>query len=431
MADWSRLVEHLETRGTEVTLTWAALEDVVGRLPPSASKHRAWWSGDRPYVRLWKSAGFRLSAVDPGRGVTFTRDAAGIVWNRPTESEVPSDTRRYPSTATILLITCVKTKLGRAAAAKDLYISPLFKDERKYAEASGVQWFILSAEHGLVQPDEWLVPYERYLPDTPRSYRRAWGVWVVERLALLAGPLQGHTIEVHASAAYVDAISEAVEAHGATLLDPLRGLDRAKRRTWYAGQHRPDDRPSSDPGSFFVSVLSDRTRTISPDELLAADRTALSRPGLYSWWADEQAAADLTTGLGHEVKPGLIYAGLAGATRWPSGKRSTNTLWGRLVGMHLGKRHEFSTFRRTVGSVLAAKDGSADIDEIALTTWMNSHLRVVAEPYDDADTLGRLESEVLATLNPPLNLQGMRPSPIRKRLTELRRAHAAKREATS
>ena len=63
-------------------------------------------------------------------------------------------------------MACVKSKGTRLAAAKDLYISALFRKERAYAECAGVPWFILSAEHGLVEPDEWLAPYERYLADS-------------------------------------------------------------------------------------------------------------------------------------------------------------------------------------------------------------------------------------------------------------------------
>jgi len=66
----------------------------------------------------------------------------------------------------IVLVACVKSKGTRPAAAKDLYISALFRKERAYAECAGVPSFILSAEHGLVAPDEWLAPYERYLADT-------------------------------------------------------------------------------------------------------------------------------------------------------------------------------------------------------------------------------------------------------------------------
>ena len=90
--------------------------------------------------------------------------------------------------------------------------------------------------------------------------------------------------------------------------------------------------------------------------------------------------------------------------------------------MHLGGNHEFSTFRLTLGAILAEATGAAHIDEARLTQWMNNHLRIVAIPFDDSDALGRLERGVLERLDPPLNLQSMRPTPLRHRLTELRRA---------
>ena len=90
--------------------------------------------------------------------------------------------------------------------------------------------------------------------------------------------------------------------------------------------------------------------------------------------------------------------------------------------MHLGGNHEFSTFRRTLGSILAQANGAKHIDEDSLTEWMRRHLRVFTIPFDDRDALGRLERDVLDELDPPLNLQGMGASPLRRRLKELRRA---------
>jgi hypothetical protein len=52
---------------------------------------------------------------------------------------------------------------------------------------------------------------------------------------------------------------------------------------------------------------------------------------------------------------------------------------------------------------------------------MKAHLKVLAIPYDDAHTLGKLEDDVLKEIDPPLNLQGMAASPVRLRLKELRR----------
>jgi hypothetical protein len=126
------------------------------------------------------------------------------------------------------------------------------------------------------------------------------------------------------------------------------------------------------------------------------------------------------------VEPGLIYAGLAGATRSRSGRKSTNTLWGRIRGMHLSGRHEFSTFRLSLGSILANAHGETEIYEDRLTAWMHEHLRLIAVPVEDADALNGLETAVLADLNPPLNLDKMPRSPAREKLTELRRQHSRK-----
>lgn len=321
----------------------------------------------------------------------------------------------------IVLVTCVKTKRRRPSPAKDLYTSALFRKQRAYAEHSGVPWFILSAEHGLVAPDEWLAPYERYLPDMSRRFRSAWSAWVAARLELLSGPLAGKTIEIHAGSVYLEAVRPELEALGATVTDPLTGQSMGQRLSWYSGAESNSGSPELAVAPI-VAILRSSASALSPAAFLAAGKAAADRPGLYSWWVDELGAADLTAGLGLPVESGLVYAGLAGATRWPSGKRSQNTLWLRITTMHLGGNHEFSTFRRTLGAILASVDGSTRVDEERVTRWMNDHMRVVTTPYDDRDALGRIEKGVLEALDPPLNLQGMHPTPLRRRLRDLRAA---------
>jgi hypothetical protein len=133
----------------------------------------------------------------------------------------------------LILVTCVKTKRAEAATAKDLYISPLFCKERAYAERHGVPWYILSAEHGLVDPEQWLAPYERYLPDESSAYRRAWGIGVASDLEHVEGSLDGKVIEIHASAAYIAAVRLNLQSLGAVVTDPLHGLSQGKRLQWY------------------------------------------------------------------------------------------------------------------------------------------------------------------------------------------------------
>jgi hypothetical protein len=99
--------------------------------------------------------------------------------------------------------------------------------------------------------------------------------------------------------------------------------------------------------------------------------------------------------------------------------------------MHLGGRHEFSTFRLSLGSVLAESRGDQEIDEPGLTAWMHEHLRLIAVPVADADTLGDVETQVLLQLDPPLNLDKVERTPLRTQLSALRKKYGRKRRSAS
>lgn len=92
----------------------------------------------------------------------------------------------------------------------------------------------------------------------------------------------------------------------------------------------------------------------------------------------------------------------------------------RITRMHLGGNRQGSTLRRTLAAILTAARRGDAITETALTAWMNAHLTVVAHTVTDPDTLGRLETDVLHRLDPPLNLNDMPASPVRQRLRQLR-----------
>jgi hypothetical protein len=431
MANWSALRQRLSGIDS-LTLSWDELDALVGGLPASASKHAAFWSGDRS---MW--TGFRARGVSVGESVTFVR-FDGRTARSDSVERVPSATpnreraaRPTVDDADIVLVGCVKEKRSVPAAAKDLYVSLLFRKGRAHAEASGAAWFILSAQHGLVAPNEVLAPYDLRLSETSTEYRRAWGARVVARLAEIYGTLDGTTIDVHAGSAYADPIRNLLTDAGATVREPLAGLTLGHRLAWY---DRHDlsaaidpDQPDKDGARQYVAGLRDKSSARNPAQFLATRGDGLRSPGLYSWWVDEQGAGDLTAGIGHVISPGLVYAGLAGATRERSGKRSSDTLWGRISTMHLGGRHEFSTLRLTLGSALVDALGWEGINEAALTEWMGAHLKVVTIPVEDADALGRIETAVLAELDPPLNLSKVAATDLRRQLTSLRRQHSKKR----
>lgn len=196
------------------------------------------------------------------------------------------------------------------------------------------------------------------------------------------------------------------------------------------------------------SLNAERRRALEALKLSASRlRAPLARsvgrlpdqPGLYAWWVNAAGAQGLSEGLGHLVPPGLIYAGQAGATRWPSGKRSPATLASRIRAGHLGHSIDGSTFRLTLAAILQADLGLemrtakylTASSEAQLTNWMFEHLSVSLYPVATGETLAALEDAVLAELDPPLNLEGMAVTPIRSALSrrrrDLRRNHAPSR----
>lgn len=160
-----------------------------------------------------------------------------------------------------------------------------------------------------------------------------------------------------------------------------------------------------------------------------ADLEGLERPGLYAWWVDEAGAVALTRGLELELPAGRVYLGQAGGTKWPSGKSNDDALRRRIGQIHLGGKVRMSTFRWTLASILfheldlevQASMLITPTSEAALSEWMRAHLSVAVHPHNDRDSLEGLEAELLQLFDPPLNLLRMEATPLRLRLTELRR----------
>jgi len=449
---WSRLTSFLASEAEPSTvLSFQQIERILGHpLPASARRHAAFWSNTSGYSRAWLDAGRRVSrrgrlpeqidfissdhrseAAVQASEMPLRNIAPGSPGGELGAGEAVGAVRPEPGVV-VLLLGCVKLKASTPQKAKDLYVSDLFGKRRRYAEQRGLAWFVLSAEHGLLHPDDWVAPYDVELKTQPASYRKAWGAWVIERLRRELGELRGVRLELHAGDAYADALVEPATAAGATLIRPLQGLRQGEQLAWYLSHPGPphDSVPTSvtdadvasnvsaeDAADAFATSLRDVTRAIHLADLAGSQVPATA--GLYSWWVDEPGALALTSGLGHVVDAGLIYAGQAGATRWPSGQRSANTLRGRLIGMHRDGSVNFSTFRLTLASALnLVADGRAD--EGALTGWMRLHLAVAWRSTGDPDRLAGVEHDVLGQLDPVLNLRGMRTTDVRLELTRRR-----------
>ncbi len=74
------LENYLDKKGfSEIPMTFSAIESVIGNnLPPSARKHRAWWSNNPSNSVItfaWLNAGYKTARVDLEREkLVFVRD---------------------------------------------------------------------------------------------------------------------------------------------------------------------------------------------------------------------------------------------------------------------------------------------------------------------------------------------------------------------
>jgi hypothetical protein len=111
----------------------------------------------------------------------------------------------------------------------DLFQSAGFARAREHAVHSRLPWFVLSAKHGLLEPDDVVAPYDLQLGDASTVYRSAWGEWVAAQLGERV-QLAGATVEVHGGVDFAQPLRQPLARRGAALELPLPG-------TWQEAAH--------------------------------------------------------------------------------------------------------------------------------------------------------------------------------------------------
>ena len=365
------------------------------------------------------------------------------------------------------LVGCVRQQAARRAVAQDLFVSPLFRGRRAYVERTCGRWYVLSALHGLVAPGEELAPYDLKLKSLSQAERRAWSERVLTQLEAELGAVDGLAFEIHAGASYTnEGLVRGLRARTAAVELPAAGLGEAQELAFYheANKAAPGAAAPADVGDeaaeaaraalqaaeaaavaagappctaadvdAALEALATAAQAVPagdwPPRLAGDDGVVLDAPGLHSWWVDKEGAAQLSRGLGLTLEPGRVYLGQAGATRWPAGKPVATTLAQQIAGTHLGGRVRSSDLRFSLAAALLgeltlqvqAPMLVTPASEAALGAWMKQHLAVAVHPVADPGILESLERRLLIRLDPPLDLLHMPPSPVRARLTELRR----------
>lgn len=129
------------------------------------------------------------------------------------------------------LVACSSRKLGRAATARELYASPLFRLSLADAERTCTAVYVMSAKHGLVTLDETIEPYDVKLAERGWRGRWQWARSLLDRLEVLHPEQPG--IAIYGGRLYADPIrTEAVNPNArwqGAISEPLEGLQIGER----------------------------------------------------------------------------------------------------------------------------------------------------------------------------------------------------------
>ncbi|WP_433632957.1 DUF6884 domain-containing protein [Halomicrococcus sp. NG-SE-24] len=138
-------------------------------------------------------------------------------------------------TREIGLVSCVKTKQDRLAKPRDLYTSQYYRKMRSYAEEEHDEWWILSAKHGLLDPDgPPIEPYDETLTGARVAKKRDWAEEVYQELEE-AGLLEtGVHLVIHAGQDYYGELLPKIrDLDGVSVEIPTEGLSIGETLSWY------------------------------------------------------------------------------------------------------------------------------------------------------------------------------------------------------
>lgn len=130
----------------------------------------------------------------------------------------------------IALVSCVKTKANIACSAGDLYTSAWFTKAKSLIERSGLDWFILSAEHGLVDPRMVIAPYEKTLNKMGVADRKSWAARVTAQMSDLLP--EAHEVVILAGDRYRENLMPYLRNRFPKVTIPMEGLTSGRQLNW-------------------------------------------------------------------------------------------------------------------------------------------------------------------------------------------------------
>ena len=261
---------------------------------------------------------------------------------------------------TVCLVTCASTKLEHSAPASAIYASDPFRKSKAYAMSRFDRWFILSAKHGLLDPERVIEPYDLTLNAMTRADRRAWADAVLGDMRKLSSP--DDAVAIVAGACYRRDLVPMLSSCGYSVVVPMAGL-RIGQQLQVLKRIATRQQRLADIDRFYG--LLGALREGLGSHMLSECNGSMPWPdrGVYfTLDAGEQRMTDITC-------PRVVRVGTHALAQ-----DSRSTLWQRIrqhrgpVG--LGGNHRGSVFRKHVG---AAMISGGLVDDRADTWGKGTH----------------------------------------------------------
>lgn len=137
----------------------------------------------------------------------------------------------------IALVACAAHKQTKPAPAAQLYTSTLFRLAATYAKHNADAWYVLSAKHGLVSPEQVIAPYDVVLTAFCRTQRMVWAKHIADALLPRINPAEDSLVML-AGRAYREPLIPLFTAQGIAVTIPMEGLGIGMQLAWLKDQLR-------------------------------------------------------------------------------------------------------------------------------------------------------------------------------------------------
>ena len=131
-----------------------------------------------------------------------------------------------------VLISCSKSKLTERAAVRELYTGTLFQKAVAWAERHGYDWFVISALHGLLTPDQTIAPYDYSLKHRRGSRERESWAYLAINADLTKHVAKGSHAFLIMPELYRRYIQHELDRQSITYTNPLQHLAIGEQMRW-------------------------------------------------------------------------------------------------------------------------------------------------------------------------------------------------------